>query len=643
MAAGHQLRAAIPGLRVDLAPTDDSHSAVSSLSLRVFIPALSVLRTDDVESASRSLLGQLARLQPGEEVRICLAVRPAEPRVPQVEPTNPVTRDHQRRLRRRLGEPSFSVSGLILARTGTVARARELLDGIGQVMRGRGAQGRPLRLTYDRSGRRLSAVPRTSRRAGTITAAELAGLVSWPVGDAPIAQVTLGASREMMASRSVGREGVRLFVGRDVTGERPICLEPAAQPLHAIVTGPTGSGKSSLITRVGLDGLAAGQAGIILEPKDGGLNRSFIERVPDEHRDRVIVIDPGDADAPVGIDLFAAGDADVRAEAITATLRAVFAPQGAWGVRSDHYVALAIRSLAVLDQPSLLLAGRLFTDPGFRQQVVSQLQDPVLRMAWGAFEELSPEARREHVAAPLNRLMSILQRPAVRSMVAQPQPKLRLGELWRERSWVLVNLSPAAAGESGARLLGAICGFLAWSTLEARAGEPQASRIPTNLVFDELQALSDLPVSLERLAERSRAFGGQLLLATQSASRLPGPLADAIFGNFATILTFKPGAAESTRLAREMPGLEACDLMALGPYEVAGRVATGTGTGVVTLTGRTEPLPPRTGNADYIRARSVALYGTPRAELDQAVREQLGGVLPDVTERPAPGRSRRVS
>jgi len=50
--------------------------------------------------------------------------------------------------------------------------------------------------------------------------------------------------------------------------------------------------------------------------------------------------------------------------------------------------------------------------------------------------------------------------------------------------------------------------------------------------------------------------------------------------------------------------------MALGRFEVAARVGTGSGSAVSVMTGRTEPLPPVTGQAEAIRDRSAERYGT---------------------------------
>jgi hypothetical protein len=632
------LEAAIPGLRCEKA--DPVDAGLSVMALRVFVPTRTLLRSKDAAVAGRGLLGTLGRLAAGERVTFRWAARPARGRVSDRPATTAAERDLDLALRRRATEPGFAVGGLVLVGAASGGRARQLIDGVGQAVRARHAQGPPLRLTYERSGRRLSSAPKASLRGGRITSAELLGLIGWPLGDELIAGVSLGVARQLPAPREMPREGRRLLVGQGRGGERPVALSAQAQTLHQVVLGPTGSGKSTVLARAALDDVACGHAGLVVDPKDGSLVQAIIDRVGPEAAGRVVVLDPGAA-AVVGLDLFGHGDPHLRAEVLTSTLRSIYAPLGAWGVRSDTYVALALRTIAVLERPSLALVGRLFTDAAFRRQAVAAVDDPLQQAAWASYDDLSAPEQREHVAAPLNRIMGLLQRPAVRAILGQPAPKLQLEELWQRRGWLVVNLAPGVLGEGAARLVGAVLSFLAWSALEARAGQPRAN-VPTTLVFDELQALADLPTSLERLAERARGFNGRLVVGSQVASRLPASLVDAVLGNFATVMTFRCSAREAERIARELPGLEARDLIHLAPYEVAARVATGTGTGVVTVTGRTEPLPPVTGQAARIRALSAERYGTPRSQLDAAFRELLSRP-PAPGGRPDPGRTRRAS
>jgi hypothetical protein len=83
-------------------------------------------------------------------------------------------------------------------------------------------------------------------------------------------------------------------------------------------------------------------------------------------------------------------------------------------------------------------------------------------------------------------------------------------------------------------------------------------------------------------------------------------------GNVASLVSFRASADESLRLSKELPGLGARDVQSLGRFEVAGRVGTGLGSAVTVVTGRTEPLPPATGQGARIRSLSAQRYGSRR-------------------------------
>jgi Type IV secretion-system coupling protein DNA-binding domain len=638
-----RLKAALPGLRVE--PAEAALPATSStLALRLFVPRLALLRTEDVGVAARGLLMGLGRLRASEQLVYSWAIQPAELRHPTREAQSRVDRELERAVFRRAAEPTFAASGLVLVAAASRARARELADTVGQAVRARHGLGTAIRQSYEYRGRRLDARPSCTRSGGRLTARELAGLVPLPLGDHPIPGVRQLTTPQLFLPASVPRDGNRLFVGRDASGERPATLAGKAATLHLSISGPTGSGKSTIVIGHAVDAIRRRESGgLVIDPKrDTAI--AIANGIDPADVDRVVLMDVGRRDAAIGLDLFVRGNPDVQAEVVTSVLRGIFGPQGAWGVRSDHYISLGLRTIAELANPSLLLIPRLFSDAAFRRQAVARLDDPVLRATWAEFEMLSASEAREHLAAPLNRVMSVLRQPLVRGVIAQPSPKLDLGALWRRKGWLLVSLDPGQIGEGAARLIGAILSFVAWSTLEASTALPEAERPPVTLIFDELNALTDgIPTSIEGMAERSRALGGRLIVGFQSVGRLPTSTADAVFGNFSSLLTFRPGSeAEAKRLAAQMPGLTASDLLNLGAYEVAARLATGDGTGIAVATGRTEPLPEPTGMLEAVAARSIERYGTSRADLDAAIREQLDSP-PDDDDRPAPGLTRRRS
>jgi hypothetical protein len=190
----------------------------------------------------------------------------------------------------------------------------------------------------------------------------------------------------------------------------------------------------------------------------------------------------------------------------------------------------------------------------------------------------------------------------------------------------MVSLAPGTLGESAAHLLGAITTYLVWAAIEKRVEIPPPLRTPVFLYFDELQSVSHLPVGLELFFERTRGLGCGVVVATQALARLPESTRTSLTGNVASLITFRAGHDEATRISRELPGLSAQDVMSLSRFEVAARINTaGRDSGVAILTGHTEPLPPAGNGARVIRARSAELYGCDPREVERELLRRIEG------------------
>ncbi|HEX5852651.1 MAG TPA: type IV secretion system DNA-binding domain-containing protein [Solirubrobacteraceae bacterium] len=616
------LTGAVPSMRITDADAGPSETA--TLTLRLFVQTPSFLLTSDAASVSRSLLSGLAQLRRDEAVALRWALSPGSPRQRQ-EPAEPTPRQKEiaKAWTAKTATPGFRVSGLVSIRAGSRGRARELASHIESVLRSRRGFAGGVRVTYERGSRTLAALPKVTRSSGWLGVSEMVPLLGLPLGE-PVAGVEVGASRELLVPRHVPRNGRRLFVGRDSDGERPVALSPEASRVHMAVISPTGGGKSTLLLRSILADIAAGYGGILLDPKNQ-LVSDLLDRVPPEHADRIVVLDPS-APGPVpGLDLLGSGDPDTRTEVVLSALKGIY--KDAWGVRIDGYLRMGLRALAELPDPVLSDWMRLYTDADLRRSAVGRLRDPILAAQWRTYEEsLSSAEQFQHIAPALSRITSLLARPALRNIINQPEPKLSIPRLLAERKWLVVALSPSALGESANDLLSALVGYLVWTAVEARVNLPEHARHPIFFYCDELQSLR-LPVGIERFLERSRGLGCGVVAATQGLARLPQSVRDSLLSNVGSLMALNiTGSEEATRLAKELPGLTAADLMGLGRYECAARINTGSlGNGSVVITGRTEGPPPTTGQAARIRALSAQAYGRDPAEIEAELARRMDG------------------
>jgi len=632
-AAQASLSGAMPSLRI--AEGEPSPADGATLALKLYISTPTLLAGENLEAASRALLASLATVRSGEQVivRFCLCPDRARPLAERENPT-PAQRRLARAWQREIQSPGFATSGLVLIRASR-PRARALGAQIESVLRSRRGPVGGLRLTYERGSRRLDALPRTRRSSGWLAGRALLGLLGWPLGSELTPGIELGG-RQVRAAADLPTGGRRLLLARGISGEeRPVALSAEAARHHMAVIGPSGVGKSALLTNAILADIASGYGGAVIDPKADMIG-SILARVPAEHAERIVVLDPGDQVRPLpGLAVLSGGDPDDRADVLPGTLKAIFA--GAWGVRSDFYGRLAIRTLSEVPGATLADMGRLFYEEPYRRAAIARLCDPFLIASWQSYEGLSAAAKAEHVQAPMARVMTLLSRPRVRAVLAAPKPKLDISRLFAERKWLLVSLAPGVLSEPGATLVGAAVMYAIWSAIEARVSLEPDKRHPLFLYVDELATLTNgMPFGFEQLAERARGLGAGLTVAIQTLGRIGEPTRSALIGNVATLITFRAGATEAQRLARELPGMSASDLQALGRFEVAARVAAGRGSSVRVVTGRTQPPPTETGQADSIRDRTAAHYGS-----TQAAEPSTPPSPPPNSDPSPPGRARR--
>jgi hypothetical protein len=617
-AARSKLTGAIPSIRIrrqDFLDDDDA-----AVNVRVFVPTPTLLSIENVEAKSRALLAALATLRGGEQVIVRWCLRPGDARDwRQPRDLSGRALEVARAWQKKAVLPGFTVAGRISIKASS-DRALELAEHVQAVLRGNRGSTAGVQFRRERGSLKLGTLPRTGRRSGFLSTREVIVVAGMPIGPYAVAGVEVGTSRELLVPPYVPKTGRGLFIGRSISGEHPVALDADAARQHLGIVGPTGSGKSTVVARAILADLSRG-GGVSVDPRDD-TNQDVLNRVTPRDVDRVVVLEPAVEGRVAGLRLFGAGDPDVRTDVILSVLRGL---SESWGPRLDQYMRLGLRTVAELPDPVLSDWLRLYSEPRLRRSAVARLRDPVLIAQWRAYEALSPAEQFQHVAPAVSRISALLSRPALRNVLNQPNPKIDVDRLLREGKFLFVSLSPGTLGEPAARLLGAIVTYLVWAAVEARVTLAPEHRKPVFLYFDELQSVSALPGGLERFFERTRGLGCGVVVATQTLGRLPEGMRQSLLGNVGSLITFRAGSEEATRIARELPGLSAEDIQGLARFEVAARINTaGAGTGSAVVTGRTEPLPPPVlGQAAAIRARSAARYGVDVSEIEAELTRRI--------------------
>ncbi|HEX3691957.1 MAG TPA: DUF87 domain-containing protein [Solirubrobacteraceae bacterium] len=625
----------LPGLRISEQP---GPQGPATFSVRVHVPTPVVLASENPQVAAQTLLAGLTMLGTGEQVVVRWALRASPaPSLRAGEHPSPVAADTHKLWRSKTLTGGFHISGLVMVQARSRVRAHGLGEHVASCLRSRRGSVGTVRLSAARGRLSLTSLPKVGRSSGWLNVSELLGIAGLPLGrELPIG-VEVSLTRQVPPRRELARHGRPLLVAERQGEPVPVALDFRACARHVAVLGASGGGKSTLLARGILAHMAAGHAGVLVDPK-GDLATTVIEHAG-RGAQRIVVLDPT---APVvpGIDLFAGGDPDLRSEVLVTIFRSLF--KDVWGPRSDSYIRLGVRTLAEVPGASLLDLPQLFLDARAQRHAVSRLSDPLLIGQWTALNQLSEGERAQHLQAPLSRIMSLITRPAVQAVFG-PGARLDIGRLLDEGGWLLVPLPSGVIGSASARIIGSALTFLVWSHIAARAAIAPQARKPLCLFFDETQALTDQGIGLEDLLEQARGYNASVTIATQAIGRMPEQLRHSLLSNVGTLVSFRAGAAEAATIARELPGLEARDVQSLPPFQVAARVAAGDGSGSVVVTGRTEPLGHPTGQATRIRERSAQRYGRSREDVQAAIRERYGApTMPtDEPDEGAFGRSRR--
>lgn len=612
------------------------------------------LRLGEPERLARGVLGALIQVRNNESLAIQLILGPR--RVPLAVPNNSpssvvmpwwqvawlgsggqVDGEKRAALRNKVADHGFAATVRLGVSAASPKRRRELLLGLFNALRLGEAPGVQLGLNHE-TAPRMNSASAPWRWPLRLVAAEVLALTAWPVGDEPLpGQPALHPTQLAPADGTTSKQ--RIVARASAPGVDTSLALPASAALHHLhVLGPTGTGKSTLLANLICHDMHAGRAVIVVDPQ-GDLVNDVLERVPAHRRGDVIVLDPADTAAPVGLNplLTRGRNREVVADGLLAVFKGLYGDS--LGPRSHDILHSCLLTLTRRDDASLVMLPLLLTNPGFRRSVTAGVRDPIaLGPFWDWFEHLSDGERHAAVAPIQNKLRQWLLRPSLRNVLGQRHPRLSLGEAFADKRIVLVSLAQGQLGPEGAALLGSLVVAELWQATTERARLPKAARPPVMVYLDEFSAFLHLPTDLADALARSRGLGVAYTLAHQFLAQLTPAMRAAVLANTRSRICFQLAPEDAGAIARNHPELAVEDFTSLEQFEIyASLFARGQVNPFAS--GTTLAPPATTGRAGELRAVSRERYGQ---KLDAIEREFADLISPRPRgDEPAPGRSRR--
>ncbi|WP_329101620.1 type IV secretory system conjugative DNA transfer family protein [Streptomyces sp. NBC_01439] len=647
-----QLRALVPGSTAEPAGTDDPlHQWTAAVELGQTNSRRS-LGTVNPDAIAASLLAGMQGLGRGEALLLQWVVSPALRQRPP-EPTGELVlpgrrfastpdRDQINDVRAKLSEPNFLGVLRVAVKAPNKERGEHLLARVRASLRAVGSHSNRLKQRLVTSGRVIHRVQ--SRAVPTLfpmqlAGSELVGLICWPIGAPHVAGLPRSRTRQLAATGAIPRAG-RVVARSNFPGnERLLALGVVESAQHLQVVGPTGSGKTALLTNLISQDMNAGRGVVLIESK-GDLFNAVLDRVPERRLSDVVLLDVSDTDYPVGWNILQ-GSPYVAAANIQSLFDHLY-PQDARGVRvraGFYHLILTLMLSKGASSPMTFadlaaLAVPRGDEAAFTEQLVRGVSHvDELSGWWSEITSLGRPQRNAYFKPLLDRIWQLTSRRSLRNIIGQSTSTVDLADIIRSGKILLVNLGRKTEGQDTAGLLGSLLLNSVWSAVQAGAS---SSDRPTMLYLDEFQDFINLPISPADWCAQARSMGLAVTVAHQYLGQLSTELQAATQNNARSKVVFQTAVDEAKDFARQFGrSVSEDDFLNLARFEVLMRLATEDGVSSP-VTGVTLPPVDATGFGDEARRLSRSTYGRPVAEVEAAIKRRRG-----VPPAPEPSTRRR--
>jgi hypothetical protein len=150
----------------------------------------------------------------------------------------------------------------------------------------------------------------------------------------------------------------------------------------------------------------------------------------------------------------------------------------------------------------------------------------------------------------LNKVNAFITNPLLRAIIGQTTSSFDFRWLMDSGKILLCDLSKGGLGEDVSALLGSLIMTKLSLAALSRQDVPENDRRIHVLYADEVQNFVR-GVKLSTILSEARKYRLALTIATQTINQLPEESIDAVFGNCATVMSFRVGGEDAETLKRE--------------------------------------------------------------------------------------------
>ena len=406
---------------------------------------------------------------------------------------------------------------------------------------------------------------------------------------------------------------------------------------HVYILGKSGTGKSVLMFNMIIQNIQNGEGVCLVDPHGENVE-GVLSAIPPHRMKDVIYFNPADADYHIGFNVLELVDPQYK-HLVASGLMGIFTKiwANAWSARMEYILNNCI--LALLDTPNTTLLGipRMLVDKDYRQKIITNLKDPVIKAFWvHEYEAWQDKFRNEAIAPIQNKVGQFLSTSIIRNVVGQQKSTINIFDMMNEGKIFLVNVSKGRIGEDNSALLGGMIITKIQLAAMERVRIPEETRRDFYLYVDEFQNF--VTDAFASILSEARKYRLNLTVAHQYTAQLisdkSSAVRDAIFGNVGTIIVFRVGADDAAFLESEFePEFIPQDIVNLPNYKIYLKLMID---GVTSrpFSAKTLPQMMKSGNLEVeqeVIRTSRELYCKPREVVEREIYEWSGMSLGDIT------------
>ncbi len=255
----------------------------------------------------------------------------------------------------------------------------------------------------------------------------------------------------------------------------PQVLRGYLRPGHVLLMGADSPYKQALHWNLIVQDIEAG-AGVAVIDTTGSFGPELLNQVPAHRLQETWWFAPANSYRSFGLNPLAGVAPDARSRAAQELVELFSAIWDLSHERTPLLIDLmrfTVRVLLDRKHVSMLAMYRFLTDTEFRRRSVSRCQDPLTRMFWRNFDQLSKRDQRDKVQSVLTRLHAFLGDPILRHSLAQPNARFDIPRLVRDGQVLVADVSRRTLGHETAVLFSCLLIFrLQLAMQSARAKVP---------------------------------------------------------------------------------------------------------------------------------------------------------------------------